>query len=283
MDKTSKAGKVLIYAILLIFTFVIIAPILYVFFASLKSNMELLVSNANFLPKNPTFDNYKEIFKSETFDFVRMFFNSVYYTVCCVAITVVSSSFLAYIFERGEFPLKKMWFAIFSALMFVNFGGITVYPTFEALKWFGLSSSLNGLIITKLFGINIVNMYLVRSYIRTLPKELDEAAEIDGCSFLRIFFAVIMPLLKPIIATIAILAFNGSWNDYLLPTVYTVTRPEQRTLVVGLMEMKNSGGGVTSWNVLFAGTVLSLVPVLIAYTFGNKFFVEGLSEGAVKG
>ena len=128
---------------------------------SFKSNIELLVSNASFFPKEPTFDNYKTIIESDSFDFLRMLWNSIYYTIACVAITLISSSLIAYAFERGEFPLKKLWFTIFSALMFVNFGGITVYPTFEVLGWLGLSSSLNGLIVTKALSINIVNVYLM--------------------------------------------------------------------------------------------------------------------------
>ncbi len=283
MKKTSLLGKILTFAILAMFAFIILFPMLFVIFASFKTNMELMSGTVTFFPKEFTFNNYKEVFQSENFDFVRMLLNSIYYTVISVVITVVMSSLLAYVFERGEFSLKKPLFAVFSALMFINYGGITTYAVFEVLKFLHIPVSLNGLLIRKLIGINVVQMYLVKSYIATLPKDLDEAAEIDGCTFLGIFFKIILPLLKPIIATISILAFNSSWNDYLMPTVYTVTHPEQRTLIVGLMELKNSSSSVTAWNVLFAGTILSLLPVLIAYCFGNKFFMDGLTEGAIKG
>ena len=167
--------------------------------------------------------------------------------------------------------------------MFISLGSITIYPTFEVLDFFGISQSLWGLLITKLFGIGIVNIYLVRSYILTLPKSMDESAEIDGCSFIGIFFKIIAPLLKPILATIGILAFQGSWNDYLMPTIFTMTRPEQRTLIVGVMALKNSEAAASSWNLMLAGATVSLIPVLIAYAFANKYFVSGLASGAVKG
>ena len=92
-----------------------------------------------------------------------------------------------------------------------------------------------------------------------------------------------MPLLKPILATIAILSFQGSWNDYLLPAIFTTTKPEQRTLIVALVALKNSSGAATNWNLMLAGAVIALFPVLVAYGIGNKYFISGLASGAVKG
>ena len=126
-------------------------------------------------------------------------------------------------------------------------------------------------------------MYLVKGYVDTLPYELNEAAKIDGASFPRIFFTIMLPLIVPIMATIGILAFNGSWNNYLMPTVFTLTRPKQRTLIVGLMALKNSAGAATQWDLMLAGSVIALIPVLCAYIFANKYFVSGLAAGAVKG
>ena len=126
-------------------------------------------------------------------------------------------------------------------------------------------------------------MYLVRSFVGSLPREMDESAKIDGCSFTGIFFRIILPLLKPVMATIAVLTFNYSWNSYLMPAMFTLTRPEQQTLIVGIMALKNSGQGASQWNLMLAGTVIALVPVLFVFAIANRYFVSGLADGAVKG
>ena len=123
----------------------------------------------------------------------------------------------------------------------------------------------------------------MKGYVESLPYAVDEAAKIDGCSFFQTFVHIIAPLLKPILATIAILQFKGSWNEYLYPTIFTLTEPNQRTLMVGLMALKNSGEAATSWNLMLTGSTIALIPVLVAYSVGNKYFVKGISAGAVKG
>ena len=232
----------------------------------------------------PTLENYKIAWTSDMINIPRMFWNSTYYTLITVTITIIISSLSGYVFARGgNFPGSKVIFACFSALMFVNFGSITIYAVFQVLNIFKLSNSLWGLIVKNFFAIGTVNIYLVRSYIRTLPKELDEAAEIDGSSFVGTYFKIILPLLKPIIATLTILSFQSSWNDYLMPTLFTISRPEQRTLIVGITALKNSGSAASNWNLMLAGAVITIIPILVVYGFANKYFVNGLASGAVKG
>jgi multiple sugar transport system permease protein len=134
-----------------------------------------------------------------------------------------------------------------------------------------------------LFGMNMVFVYIVRGFINTLPKALDEAAKIDGCSFTGIFFKIIFPLLQPVIATIGILTFQGTWNSYLMPTIFTLGNPSQRTIIAGVVALKNTGGAASAWNLMLAGSAISIVPVLVAFAIGNKYFVAGLANGAVKG
>lgn len=258
-------------------------PVVYVISSSFKSNSEIMVHPEAVFPISPTLENYKIAFNSSDFNIGRMFLNSAYYTVICVAVIIFLSSMGGYVFARGEFRGKKVLFTMFSALMFVNIGTITIYPLFDVLNLINLSSSLQGLVVMKFFGINIVQIYLVRGFINSLPKALDESAEIDGCGFFKTFVYIIFPLLKPIIATIGILAFQGSWNEYLMPTLFTLTRPEQRTLIVGVMALKSSGEAASSWNLMLAGTTVALIPVLLAYAVGNKYFVKGIASGAVKG
>lgn len=282
--KIKKAiPKIFIHLFLMAVALIALFPVVYVISSSFKSNSEIMVHPEAVFPISPTFENYKIAFNSSDFNIGRMFLNSAYYTVICVAVIIFLSSMGGYVFARGEFRGKKVLFTMFSALMFVNIGTITIYPLFDVLNLINLSSSLQGLIVMKFFGINIVQIYLVRGFINSLPKALDESAEIDGCGFFKTFVYIIFPLLKPIIATIGILAFQGSWNEYLMPTLFTLTRPEQRTLIVGVMALKSSGEAASSWNLMLAGTTVALIPVLLAYAVGNKYFVKGIASGAVKG
>lgn len=284
MKKKTLLLNIIKYAFLIAVLVFTVLPVIYTVCASFKSNSEIMVHPESLFPLQPTLDNYKIAWSSSDFNIGRMFFNSTYYTVITVLITITISSLAGYVFARGgNFPGSKVVFALFSSLMFINMGSITIYATFKVLNIFHLANSLWGLIVTKFFGIGVVNIYMVRSYIRTISPSIDEAAEIDGCSFVGIFFRIILPLLKPIIATLTILAFNASWNDYLMPTLFTITRPEQRTLIVGIIALKNSGNAAANWNLMLAGATVAIIPILIIYAFANKYFVEGLAAGAVKG
>ncbi len=285
--KSSKTSRIIsgtvMYIILVTVALISLFPIIYVIAASFKTNAEIMAHPEALFPIQPTIDNYKTALGSGDFNIPRMFLNSTYYTVVCVTVVILLASMGGYVFERGEFRGKKTLFIMFSALMFINIGSITIYPLFDVLNIIHLSSSLNGLVVMKIFGINIIQIYLVKGFVSSIPKALDESAEIDGCGFFQTFLYIIFPMLKPIIATIGILAFQGSWNEYLMPTLFTLTRPEQRTLIVGVLALKTSGESASSWNLMLAGTTVALIPVLIAYSFGNKYFVKGIASGAVKG
>lgn len=283
IKKTEKIMNLFTYLFLIALTLLVLFPLIYSAAASFKPLSELFAEADKILPVHPTLENYKTVLQSDLINFKTMTFNSVYYTVCCVAITLVASALNAYVFERGRFPGQKVIFVIFSSLMFINMGSITVYPLFDILNLIHLNKSLWGLIVIKALGIPIVNIVLIKSYITTLPREIDEAAKIDGCSFTGIFFRIILPLLKPIMATVGVLSFNASWNEYLMPTIFTISNPSQQTLMVGINAMRSSGEAASNWSVMLASAVLAVVPVLVAYVIGNKHFVKGLSAGALKG
>ena len=167
--------------------------------------------------------------------------------------------------------------------MFVSLGSLTLYPTVMIAKWFGINKSLWGVIVIRVLGMNVTNLFITRTYIRTLSPEIDEAAKIDGCSFFSTFVHIIFPLLKPLIATIAILEFRHSWNDYMMPMVFTMSKPERMSLVVGVISLKSSGEAASSWNLMLAGTAISMIPMIVVYMIFNRYFIEGLTAGAVKG
>lgn len=283
VKKSNFIASLITYLVYFIVSVVVIFPILYVLLSSFKSNMEIMAYPDRFFPKEFTFDNYIQAWNSDSFNVGRMFFNSIWFTLSMVAITLLTSSVSGYVFARGEFKLKKVFFTIFSSLMFMSLGSITIYPKFEILSAIGLNKSLWGLIVMHCFGIPVVNMYLVRSFVNTLPKELDDAARIDGCTFTGIFFRIILPLLTPVLATLALLSFQSSWNSYLMPTLFTMSRPDQQTLIVGIIALKNSGDGAAAWNLMFAATSIALLPVLVMYAICSRFFTQGITAGAVKG
>ena len=275
--------KFISYLILTAVLALTLLPLVYTITSSFKSNMEIMTNPGQLLPETFTLDNYREAWTNSNFNVGRMLWNSTYYTVFNVIVTMTLSAMGGYVFARGNFRGKKLIFTCFVSLMFIQTGGISIYAVFQVLSAVHMTSSIWALMLTKVFGVPIVNIYLVKGYIETLPRALDEAAQIDGCGFFKIFYKIILPLLKPIMATVGILAFQASWNDYLMPTIFTISLPKQQTLIVGLMAMKNSSGAATSWNLMLAGSVIALLPVLAAYAIGNKYFVSGLAAGAVKG
>ena len=283
MKNKINIGNILVYSLLIIVLIFTVFPIISVVLASFKSNSEIMTKPESIIPLEFTFDNYVTAWNSDTFKIGRMLFNSTWYSGISVVITLITSAVSGYVFARGEFRGKKLIFAVFSALMFVSLGSITIYPTFDILALLGLNSSLFGLIVMQCFGIPIVNMYLIRGFVNALPKELDEAARIDGCSFTGIFVRIIFPMLKPVLITIGLLSFNGSWNNYFYPSLFTMSRPEQQTLIVGIMALKNSSEAATAWNLLYAATTIAVIPVLVVFAIGNQKITDGMSAGAVKG
>ena len=283
MKRQNQIANCIMYVVLLAVTIITIFPLFYAVMQSLRTNIEIMVQPEVIIPTSPTLNNYREIMQSEDFNLPTLLMNSIVYTAAKVIIAIVVSSMAAYVFARGHFRGKKFWFLCFSSLLFVKLGGMSVYATFDVIHALHLPICLYTLIVVALFSVPITNIYLMMRYIDTIPGELDEAAKIDGASFGQIYYWVILPLMKPIIATVAILAFKDAWNDYVMPTVFTSSRPEQRTLIVALMALKNSSGAATSWHIMFSGAVISLIPVLILYISLNKYFVSGLTAGAVKG
>lgn len=282
MRKVRVVSNIIMYIVLTIIVIFTLFPLFYMLMASFKTSSEIMISSGKILPESFNWNNYKEIWNSPNFDIARLFFNTLIYTISNVAIQLFLSVTLGYVFEVGRFKFKKLIFTCFTALMFIKTGGIGIYAKFEILDALHIPINLYALIGLGLFSIPIVNIFLVRGYIKSLPKGIDEAARIDGCGFSGVLFKVYLPLLKPIIATILILSFNSYWNDYLTVSYYTASMPSQRTLSVGLMALKDGGAG-TQWNLLLAGATVSVIPVLFVYAFCSRYFVQGLSAGAVKG
>lgn len=273
--------KALVYGFLLVFFIISFFPVLFTFMSSFKSNLDILTTGDSLFPKTFVLDNYKQAW--ELADFSTYTKNSVFLSTFCVIGAILSSTICGYAFSRGRFRGKEFIFYFMISSMFVSLGTLTLYPLLMIMKTVGLNKSLWGVIIIRVFGMNVTNLFIARGYINSISQEIDEAAKIDGCSFVKIYYRIIFPLCKPLIASVAILAFRSSWNDYMLPMVFTMTDTDRMPLVVGIMHLKSSGETASSWNLMLAGTAISLIPMILIYLVFNRYFVSGMTRGAVKG
>lgn len=270
-----------IWLFLLFVLLIAVFPLLYAFFGSFKSSMEFAVGGARLLPTQWQFVNYANAW--EQANFARYTLNSIFVTAFSVLGTLVLSTMAGYVFARGQFPGKGFIMGLFLATMFLSAGTITIYPIFTIAKALKLQSSLWGLIMVYVMSINVTNVYLVMGYVKSISWEIDEAATIDGCGFFKIYWRIIMPLCMPIIATLALLTFKGIWNDYLIPLVFTMSKPHMRTLTIGVVALQSTSQGAAAYDLILAGTVISLLPIVVVFIFTNRYFISGVTMGAVKG
>ena len=281
MKNKRLLSKIFIYAFLIVAVVVAIFPIFYTLMASVKSNQELLANPSAIFPEKFIFDNYVQAWQLANFKQYTL--NSIHMAFFIVVGTIITSTIAGYVFERGKFKGKDMIFAFVLSSMFVSLGSLTLYPTLMIAKFFHMNKSLWGVIIIRVLGLNVSNLFIARGYIATIPKEVDEAAKIDGCSFFGIYRHIMFPLLKPLIATVGILEFRNAWNDYMMPLVFTMASPKRMPLVVGVVNLKSTGEAASNWNVMLAGTAISIIPMIIVFLLFNKNFISGLTAGSVKG
>jgi multiple sugar transport system permease protein len=282
MNKLLKNVRIgILYLFLTVLFLITIFPIVYTLLASLKTSQEILTGGINIFPKKFIFDNYVIAWRMANFK--RYTFNSLYMTTLIIIGTLINSSMLGYVFARGKFPGRNFIFALFVATMFISLGSMTLYPLTRIARALRINRGLWGVIAIRVFGLNIPSIFLVRNYIHTIPPEIDEAAKIDGCSFFRIYWNLIIPLIQPIVATIGLITFMLAWNDYLLPLVFTLANADWAPLVVGVAKLKDSGGAAaTQWNLMMAGTMISVIPMVLIYLLLNRYFISGLTEGSLK-
>ena len=285
----SKGAKIALYTFLIIMVFITILPILYTISASFKTNMEILTDGTSLIPKNPTFDNFKTVWGMSgtslqaTTNFGDYTVNSIQVSLMTVVLVVLFTSMSAYCFQRGNFPGRDFLYWLFMCTMFIGAGTITRFPILQTTTKLGLNNKV-GVAIVQCATAGASNLFLTMGYLKTIPKDLDESAKIDGCTFFGTWWRIILPLSKPILATVGLMAFRGSWNNYLLPNLMLSGNQKSMTLVVAVVKLQSSGGaGASQYNLMMAGTMLAMLPMLILFLIMNKAFVEGVTQGAVKG
>lgn len=272
----AKICAVLFLLIMIVFT---LYPIVYTVLGSLKTNAEL-TAGGSFLPKSWQFQNYYQAFIQA--DFVKYTGNSVILAVSTTLLAVITCALAGFIFARRDFTGKKLLLGLYTSMMFISLGSVTLYPIYQFLHDVGLSKSMIGLILA-LTGGQAMNVLLVMGFVKGIPKELDEAATIDGCSLFGTFVRIILPLMKPILAVVALFVFRNTWNDYIATLIMTITNPKLQTLTVAVVQLKYSVNAAAEWHIMLAGASIAIIPILIVYLLCNKQFIAGLTAGAVKG
>jgi len=276
-----SVGDLFVYLFLIIMLIIALFPIFYGIMGSFKSNMDFITGDGGLIPSTWHLENYVQAWQEANFS--QYTINSVVITSLAIIGSLIMTSMAGYVFARSEFPGKKFIMTAFLATMFLATGTITIFPTFSIVKALHLNGSIFGMVIVYVFSINVANIYLTMGYIKGIPKEIDEAAAMDGCGFFKTYLYILMPMCLPILATIALLVFKATWNDYMMPMVFSLSNDNIKTLTVGVTSLANSGAGSSAYNLMLAGTAIALVPQIIFYLFTSKFFISGITVGAVKG
>jgi len=276
-----KVIRALLWVLLVFVSVLVIFPVLYIILGSFKQNQELLVGGSNIFPSQWITQNYVDAWNQANFAVYTK--NSLFLSVGVMIISLIVSSMAGYVFSRKTFPGKEVIYGIFTAFMFINVGSVSLRPLYELATNMKINTSLWPVILFSAGGGQATYIFLCRGYVNSVPKELDEAAKIDGCSFFQTYYRVIIPMLKPVMATIAILSFRQGWNEYIMPRVFTMTNDNLRPLTVGVNMLKNAGDGAAAWNIMFAGATIAIIPILLVFICFSRYFMGGLTSGAVKG
>ncbi|WP_168121213.1 carbohydrate ABC transporter permease [Paenibacillus sp. HB172176] len=267
-----------VWILLLVTAGLMLFPIVMAMLGSLKSNLEL-TTGATLLPLKWQFHNYVQAWNQA--DFSSFTFNSMYVAVFVTIGTLLVASMAAYAVDRAAFRGKKLFIFLQSFTLFISIGAVVLRPQFDLMVSIGLQKSLWGVIII-LISAHATAFFMVIGFFRGIPKDLDEAALIDGCNFYSIFWRIILPLLRPALAVVALFTFRGAWNEYILPLVFSLTRPDLQTLPVGLASLRYGAGAAVENQLMLAGACISILPLLLVYLFANRSFMQ-VTVGSVKG
>lgn len=269
----------IIYCILGLYCLFNITSFLLVFSGALKSTTELFSNSIWALPEAPVWKNFADAWKIGKIG--RYTANSVYVTGVSVILTVILASMAAYVLGRIRFRFKSVVMTVFMiGMMLPPF--VIAIPLFNLLEQFGLTNSLNGLILVYVTKQLPFSIFVLTSFYKGIPFDMEEAAVIDGANPVRTFAQIIMPLTGPAMTAVTINNILNIWNEFLYALIF-LTKKKLYTLPVGLFYLSQAAEYSSAWPVLFAGMITSVVPVLIIFAVFQKQFAEGISQGAIKG
>ena len=272
-----RVGTIIKYIALIAVAVIQIFPLYWLITFSLKSNVEIFGDNVIGLPQHWRFENYTEALTKSSL--IRYFFNSVFYSAVTVLVAGLLSAMAAYAIARMYWKKRNTVFTIFSVGIMIP-AQAALLPLFQLLDRIGLKGGYLGLLIPYIAGAIPMSVMILTGFYKGIPKEIEEAACIDGCGLWRCFFSIITPIVKPALATASIFTFLGTWNELMLANTF-VDKDVYRTLPVGIMSF--AGQYSTDWGLIGAGMVIATLPTILIYFLLSNQVQESLVAGAVKG
>ena len=277
MEHTKTRTTVVISIIVFVLGLAVLFPFFWMVRSSLMSNIEINKYPPLLLPTIWRFSNYPVTMA--TFPFVRYMLNTLTIALPSIVGTLLTCTLAAYAFARLHFPLKRLWFTLIIGSMLMP-GAVTHHPDLRRRGApIGLSNRYCPLIVPAFLGGGAFNIFLCRQFLMTIPRDLDEAAIIDGAGHVRILFGILVPLIRPVLISIGLFTFIVYWNDLLGPLIY-ISRTEQNTISQGLANFKSGFG--TDWKAIMAASCLAITPPVALYFAGQRYFIEGIVLSGLK-
>lgn len=266
----SLLKHIVIYAL----AFITLAPFIWMILTSLKDMSEIFVYPPQWLPSEFRFDNYRKAFEAAPFG--RYYFNSIFVAVTVTVGQLITCSMAAFAFARLQFKGRNLLFYLFLGTMMIPYN-VTMIPSFLVLYWLGWIDTYYALIVPGL--ASAFGTFLLRQFFITIPKELEEAAYIDGATKLQVLRKIIVPLAKPALATLAVFTFMGVFNDFIWALI-VLNSEDMQTVQLGLAIFRDRY--LTQWDLLMAGSVTAVLPILIVFFFAQKYFIQGITLSGLK-
>ncbi len=276
-NRAQRRFQVIIFILLCSGVIITTAPMVYMMSTSLKAHAYIPEFPPQFIPHNPTLDNFRAAFNSRNFGTALL--NSVRVALATSALVTILTSMMAYSFARFEFPGKTLIFYTVLGMMMVP-TMMLIIPQFLLTKRLDMLNSLNGLVLVYTAGAMAFNMFLLRGFFESLPRELEESALIDGANHFVIFTRVMVPLAKPALSTVAVFSFLGAWDEYVW-ALTVLTDVHKRTLPIAIANFRGVHG--SDWGLIFAASLTAVIPTIVIFVFFQRYFVQGITTGAVKG
>ncbi len=258
-----------------------LAPFLWMITTSLKHLGDVFSYQKpwwhDWIPTSFVWQNYTTVLQMKTVPFLRFYLNSIFVAVFTTFGQVATSALAAYAFARLRFPGRDKIFFAYLATMMIP-GAVTMIPVFILLQQLGWIDTYKAVILPPIF--TAYGTFMLRQFFLTLPKDLEDAAKIDGCSYFGIFWRILLPLSKPALATLTTFTFMGNWMSFMWPLI-VLNSHEKFTLPVGLAYFQSIHN--TDWTLLMAGSLMMILPILLLFIFNQRYFVEGIKLSGIKG
>lgn len=273
-------GRTVYHVFMIAFSLLMLYPLLWMISASLKPSDQIMITADQLIPRTVTFSNYIEGWKGfARYSFATYFKNSILISVVRVVGTVISASLSAFGFARIRFKTRSFWFAVMIGTMCLP-GMVLQIPQYLMFNRLGWVGTFRPLLIPCWFGGGAFNIFLLMQFMKNIPRDMDEAATIDGCGWWRLFTRIMLPLIVPAICSVAVLTFIGAWGDFYSSLIY-LNKPAYYPVAYALKLYSDEVS--TNYGPMLAMSVLSLVPIMILFVIFQKSLVEGISTSGIKG